>query len=109
VVYLVGSGKDGDSVLEEACPGADAGCTPLWSMSADNGGTVNFGSVADAALYVGGLDGNLHAFRRGGSATCCEVGAPSEGRWVAYLVYAMAIGGLGLLVLRRRSAAGRPA
>jgi hypothetical protein len=109
VVYLVGSGDAGDPAFDEACPGADAGCTPLWSMSADNGGTVNFGSVADDALYVGGLDGNLHAFRRGGSATCCEAGAPSEGRWVAYLVYAMAIGGLGLLVLRRRSAAGRPA
>jgi hypothetical protein len=108
VVYLVGSGDAGDPAFDEACAGADAGCTPLWSMSADNGGTVNFGSVTDDALYVGGLDGNLHVFRRGGAATCCEAGAPSEGRWVAYLVYAMAIGGLGLLVLRRRGASGSP-
>ena len=108
VVYLVGSGNAGDSAFDEACPGADAGCTPLWSMSADNGGTVNFGSVTDGALYVGGLDGNLHAFRRGGAATCCEAGVPTEGRWVAYLVYATAIGGLGLLVLRRRRATSGP-
>jgi len=60
VVYLVGSGDAGDPAFDEACAGADAGCTPLWSMSADNGGTVNFGSVTDDALYVGGLDGNLH-------------------------------------------------
>jgi hypothetical protein len=77
-------------------------------MSADNGATVNFGSVTDDALYVGGQDGNLHVFRRGGSATCCDAGAPSEGRWVAYLIYALVIGGLGLLVLRRRAASRSP-
>jgi DNA-directed RNA polymerase specialized sigma24 family protein len=48
------------------------------------------------------------AFRRGGSATCCDAGAPSEGRWVAYLIYALVIGGLGLLVLRRRAASRSP-
>jgi hypothetical protein len=51
---------------------------------------------------VSGLEG------RGGAATCCEAGAPPEGRWVAYLVYATAIGGLALLVLRRRGATSRP-
>jgi len=64
-------------------------------------------SINDA-LYVGGQDGNLHVFRRGGSATCCDAGGPSEGRWVAYLVYAAVIGGLGLLVLRRRGASRPP-
>jgi hypothetical protein len=66
VVYLVGSGSAGDSAFDEACVRMPAGCAPLWSMSADNGGTVNFGSVTEDALYVGGRDGNLHVFRRGG-------------------------------------------
>jgi hypothetical protein len=52
----------GDSAFDEAWVGTRAGCAPLWSMSADNGGTVNFGSVTDDALYVGGQDGNLHVF-----------------------------------------------
>jgi hypothetical protein len=46
----------------------------------------------------------MNVFRRGGGATCCDVGTSSEGRWVAYLVYATVIGGLGLFVLRRRVA-----
>jgi hypothetical protein len=37
-------------------------------------------------------------------ATCCDAGAPSEGRWLAYVIYAVVIGGLGLLVARRRVA-----
>jgi hypothetical protein len=37
-------------------------------------------------------------------ATCCDAGAPSEGRWLAYVIYAVVIGGLGLLVVRRRVA-----
>ena len=103
-MYLVGSGSAGDSAFDEACVGTPDGCAPLWSMSSDNGGTVNFGSVTDDALYVGGQDGNLHVFRRGGGATCCDAGAPSEGRWLAYVIYAVVIGGLGLLVVRRRVA-----
>jgi outer membrane protein assembly factor BamB len=110
VLFLLGSGEPGDQAFDASCGRGGGGetCDPLWTMAADNGGSVNFPSIANDAVYVSGTDGNLHVFKLGGSATCCPVdqGTPGSRNSLAYLLfYGLAVAGSGWLVVRRRARA----
>jgi hypothetical protein len=75
-------------------------------MAPDNGGSVNFATVAGDSVYVSGMDGNLHVFKLGGSVVCCGSGdLASEARHpIGYLAFYAFVGGaIVWLAVRRRS------
>ena len=110
VLYLTGSGDPGDQAFDATCGAPGNECSPLWTMSPDNGASGNFAAVTGSALYVSGTDGNLHVFRIGGSATCCAIAGPaSEARnSLGYLAfYTLMVGGIVWLAFRRRTRSRR--